>query len=215
MSINVSTGQKIKGSPFENNLISWIMDDPSISNNALKSKLEKNLNIKVSFSVIKAWRENYYSTYSKEVLQEIRDTLSHQELQKDEFNKSIASKVKNTIDFYLEKVNIFEQKIAALEEDQKTYREAHRKMSTEIERLQLEYYKLLNVYKATAYKFTGGVEYLQRLQKIIEEISKMAISEFYPFLDVNKKDECRQNFKKALKVYEENLYEELPKPTFQ
>lgn len=204
---NISTGRKVVGSKYEAFLIEEIVKNPEISNLALAREVKKRYNIRVTSPTVTAWRENYFAENVE--ISDLRKTLSDATVR--QFEKEIFGKVNDTITFYLNASRVIETRIDDLLRQQEIYKKNHfDKSSLALEDLMINYWKLLDTYRSRAYKFTGGVELIHKLQQVIEQVASEAIKLFVPYVAEADREKLKGKFLQMIEKIEKDVYGQLP-----
>lgn len=209
-------GNKISGSDYEGQLIFWILEDPSIADYRLCKMLEEECKVKVSSPTMKVWRKNHFPS-DKDTIEDIRKTFEKRKENTDNYNRSLADKVHNTIDRYLHYIEMIERRVEFFIElsDKKMAEQQQRSVRVypdiDVERLIGNYTRILDTLNSHAFKFTGGAEYVTQLQDLVTEVATSAIAVFLPHITEENKDACRRDFKNAIDSIESKLYDRLPK----
>jgi len=201
------TGKKIRGTEAEKLLIGWLIEDPEVSNLELSRRLQTR-KIRIASATIQAWRANFYNADVVDIQIFKQQLLDEKEAYRD-FRRKLVSRSTGTIDFYLETIKDIENRVAELRRAQETFQKKypHRGVHSTLEELIISYYKLLDQYRARLFKFTGGGEYLQKLEAVAKLTAIEAVNVLFPFIPDDKKEIAKKQFESSIKLVEQKIYD--------
>lgn len=212
INISAPTVAKWRDAFLKNNDIKNLQQARGISENDTISKYNEILKDKAINTIDK------YFVYISEVRLKITDLEKLQQRSIERQAQRIAKRVdiaKKAQKRYLDKAGKGSSatNVDDTSEDNDLYldpQDAEFTRDMDIEKIIIQYWRLLDSLYTKMLRLTGGAEYITQIKGVVENITLIAIETFFPHIQEDKREQVKKLYKKKINEFTITILEELP-----